>query len=270
MKIPTFEELLDAGVHFGHLKKKWNPAMKPYIFMEKDGIHIIDLHKTIAKLEEACKVVKELAKNNKQILFVATKKQARNIVKEALKPLNLPYIIERWPPGLITNFPTIRKAVRKMDLIDKMITNGTFDKLSKRERLQLERQRAKLEKNLGSIANMTRLPHALFIIDTAKEYIAVKEARSHNIITIGTVDTNCDPTLIDFPIPANDDASSSIAIIIQTIVDAYKEGLEERNQELKKSIPIQQEQYQTTTKQTRNLRPRRRRLTSDSNNIKTK
>ncbi|MCX7954311.1 MAG: 30S ribosomal protein S2 [Bacteroidales bacterium] len=241
MNVPTFEQMLEAGVHFGHLRRKWNPAMAPYIFMEKNGIHIIDLYKTRAKLEEACNAVKQIAKSGKKILFVATKKQAKEIIEEKIKPLKMPYVIERWPGGLLTNFPTIRKAVKKMEQIDKMLLDGTVDKLSKRERLQIERQRAKLEKNLGSIADLTRLPAALFIVDIGKENIAVKEARRLGIPIIAIVDTNCNPNLVDFPIPANDDASNSIALIINTIAEAVKEGLEEREGEKKAETQVQQE-----------------------------
>lgn len=233
MNIPTFEQMLEAGVHFGHLRRKWNPAMAPYIFMEKNGIHIIDLYKTRAKLEEACNAAKQIAKSGKKILFVATKKQAKEIVQEKVKGIKMPYVIERWPGGLLTNFPTIRKAVKKMEQIDKMFLDGTVDKLSKRERLQIERQRAKLEKNLGSIADLTRLPAALFIVDIGKESIAVKEARRLGIPIIAIVDTNCNPNLVDFPIPANDDASNSIALIVGTITEAIKEGLEEKANEKK-------------------------------------
>jgi len=227
----TFEQLLEAGVHFGHLKRKWNPAMSPYIFMEKNGIHIIDLHKTIAKLDEACNAVKQIAKSGRKILFVATKKQAKEIVAEKVKNVSMPYVTERWPGGMLTNFPTIRKAVKKMTSIDQMLNDGTFDNLSKRERLQINRKRQKLEKNLGSIADLTRLPAALFIVDISKEHIAVREARRLGIPIIAMVDTNSDPNLVDFPIPANDDASNSIAIIVDTIISYIKEGLEERKAE---------------------------------------
>jgi small subunit ribosomal protein S2 len=229
-----FKELLDAGVHFGHLKRKWNPSMAPYIFMERSGIHIIDLQKTAAKLEEACAAVKQIAKSGRKILFVATKKQAKDIVSERVKQINMPYVTERWPGGMLTNFPTIRKAVKKMSSIDKMATDGTFDNMSKREKLQVMRQRAKLEKNLGSISDLTRLPAAMFIVDISKEYIAVREANRLNIPVFAMVDTNSDPNLVDFPIPANDDASKSIALIINTICDAIQEGLEERKMEKEK------------------------------------
>lgn len=224
----TFEELLDAGVHFGHLKRKWNPHMAPYIFMEKNGIHIIDLQKTIVKIDEASAALKQIAKSGRKILFVATKKQAKEIVSEKVKSVNMPYVTERWPGGMLTNFPTIRKAVKKMSTIDKMATDGTFENMSKRERLQVNRQRAKLEKNLGSIVDLTRLPAAMFIIDISKERIAVREAKRLNIPVFAMVDTNSNPNEVDFPIPANDDASKSISLIIETVCKAISEGLEER------------------------------------------
>jgi len=230
MKV-TFEQLLEAGVHFGHLRKKWNPAMAPYIFMEKNGIHLIDLHKTLILLEEAAAAMKQIAKSGRKILFVATKKQAKEIMAEKAKQINMPYVTERWPGGMLTNFPTIRKAVKKMAAIDKMMTDGTFDTLSKRERLQITRQRAKLEKNLGSIADLTRLPAALFVVDILKENIAVREARRLGIPVFAMVDTNSDPNLIDFPIPANDDATKSIALILDVVCNAVQEGLEERKAE---------------------------------------
>jgi small subunit ribosomal protein S2 len=230
----SFKELLDAGVHFGHLKRKWNPAMAPYIFMEKNGIHIIDLNKTEAKLKEAAAAMKQIAKSGRKILFVATKKQAKDIVAEKVKSINMPYVTERWPGGMLTNFPTIRKAVKKMSAIDKMATDGTFDTLSKRERLQITRQRAKLEKNLGSISDLTRLPAAMFVVDIHKEYIAVREANRLNIPVFAMVDTNSDPRKIDFPIPANDDASKSISLVINYVADAMAEGLIERRMEKEK------------------------------------
>jgi small subunit ribosomal protein S2 len=204
----TVEQLLDAGVHFGHLRRKWNPAMAPYIFMERNGIHIIDLHKTQVKLEEASNALKQIARSGRKILFVATKKQAKDIVAETIRTINMPFVTERWPGGMLTNFPTIRKAVKKMSSIDKMATDGTFDNLSKREKLQVNRQRAKLEKNLGSIADLTRLPAALFVVDISKEHIAVREAKRLNIPVFAMVDTNSDPNQVDFPIPSNDDASN--------------------------------------------------------------
>ncbi len=223
----TFEQLLDAGVHFGHLKRKWNPKMAPYIFMERNGIHIIDLHKTIAKIDQAANALKQMAKSGRKILFVATKKQAKDIVAEKVQKTGMPYITERWSGGMLTNFPTVRKAVKKMNAIDKMASDGTFDKISKRERLQITRQRAKLEKHLGSIADLTRLPAALFVVDVHKEHIAVREAKRLHIPIFGIVDTNSDPD-IDFVIPANDDAAKSISLIVDKMVDAVNEGLEER------------------------------------------
>jgi len=227
----NFKELLDAGVHFGHLKRKWNPAMAPYIFMERNGIHIIDLEKTILKLDEAASAMKQIARSGKKVLFVATKKQAKEIVAEKVKQVNMPYVTERWPGGMLTNFPTIRKAVKKMGSIDKMAIDGTFTNLSKRERLQVTRQRAKLEKNLGSIVDLTRLPSALFIVDICKEHIAVREAKRLGIPVFAMVDTNSDPSDIDFPIPANDDASKSISLIIEILCQAIEEGLNERKLE---------------------------------------
>jgi len=227
----NFEELLEAGVHFGHLKRKWNPAMAPYIFMERNGIHIIDLEKTAVKIEEAASAMKHIARSGKKILFVATKKQAKEIVAERVKQVNMPYVTERWPGGMLTNFPTIRKAVKKMSSIDKMAVDGTFSNLSKREKLQVTRQRAKLEKNLGSIADLTRLPSALFVVDVCKEHIAVREAKRLGIPVFAMVDTNSDPSDIDFPIPANDDASKSIYLIIDILCKAIDEGLNERKLE---------------------------------------
>jgi small subunit ribosomal protein S2 len=227
----NFKELLDAGVHFGHLKRKWNPAMAPYIFMERNGIHIIDLEKTAVKIDEAASAMKHIAKSGKKVLFVATKKQAKEIVAEKVKAVNMPYVTERWPGGMLTNFPTIRKAVKKMSSIDKMATDGTFMNLSKRERLQVTRQRAKLEKTLGSIIDLTRLPSALFIVDVSKEHIAVREAKRLGIPVFAMVDTNSDPSDIEFPIPANDDASKSISLIIGLICQAIEEGLNERKVE---------------------------------------
>ena len=226
-----FKQLLDAGVHFGHLKRKWNPAMAPYIFMERNGIHIIDLEKTIVKLDEAASAMKHIARSGKKVLFVATKKQAKEIVAEKVKKVNMPYVTERWPGGMLTNFPTIRKAVKKMGSIDKMATDGTFSNLSKREKLQVTRQRAKLEKTLGSIVDLTRLPSALFIVDVCKEHIAVREAKRLGIPVFAMVDTNSDPTEIDFPIPANDDASKSISLITDILCEAIEEGLNERKLE---------------------------------------
>src|SRR5512145_236035 len=230
----SVQQLLDAGVHFGHLRRKWNPAMAPYIFMEKEGIHIIDLQKTQVKLEEAASALKNIAKSGRKILFVATKKQAKDIVSDLVKNIGMPYVTVRWPGGMLTNFPTIRKAVKKMGSIDKMATDGTFDNLSKREKLQISRQRAKLEKNLGSIADLTRLPAALFVVDILKENIAVREAKRLNIPVFGMVDTNSDPNTVDFPIPANDDASKSISLILEVICASIQEGLEERKMEREK------------------------------------
>lgn len=224
----NFQDLLDAGVHFGHMKRKWNPKMAPYIFMEKNGIHIIDLHKTVLKIDDAANVMKQLARSGRRILFVATKKQAKEIVAEKAQLVNMPYVTERWPGGMLTNFPTIRKSVKKMNTIDKMMSDGTFDTLAKRERLQVTRQRAKLEKNLGSISDLNRLPAALFVVDVQKEINAVKEANRLNIPVIAMVDTCCDPTMIDYVIPANDDAAKSIDIVVDTVCQAVKEGLEER------------------------------------------
>ncbi len=235
-----FKDLLEAGVHFGHLKRKWNPKMAPYIFMEKNGIHIIDLEKTLVKLDEAANALKQIAKSGRKILFVATKKQAKEIVAERIKQTGMPYVTERWPGGMLTNFPTIRQAVKKMAAIDKMATDGTFENMSKRERLQVMRQRAKLEKNLGSIADMTRLPAALFVVDVMKEYIAVREANRLSIPVFAMVDTNSDPSSIDFPIPANDDASKSIALIVDYLAGAIEEGLEERKMEKEKGAAEKQ------------------------------
>jgi small subunit ribosomal protein S2 len=232
----NFKELLDAGVHFGHLKRKWNPAMAPYIFMERNGIHIIDLEKTVTKIDEAAAAMKQIARSGKKILFVATKKQAKEIVSEKVKEINMPFVTERWPGGMLTNFPTIRKAVKKMTTIDKMSADGTFMNLSKRERLQITRQRAKLEKTLGSIIDLTRLPSALFIVDVCKENIAVKEATRLGIPVFAMVDTNSDPSEIEFPIPANDDASKSISLIVGLVCKAVEEGLDERKLEKDKEI----------------------------------
>ena len=231
MSRTTFDQLFEAGCHFGHLKRKWNPAMAPYIFMERNGIHIIDLHKTVAKIDEAAEAMKGIAKSGKKILFVATKKQAKDIVAEKAASVNMPYVIERWPGGMLTNFPTIRKAVKKMSTIDKLMNDGTFSNLSKRELLQITRQRAKLEKNLGSIADLTRLPAAIFVVDVMKEHIAVKEANRLGIPVFGIVDTNSDPRNIDYVIPANDDAKDSIEIILNACCTAIAEGLEERKVE---------------------------------------
>jgi len=231
MATPTFEQLLQAGCHFGHLKRKWNPAMAPYIFMERNGIHIIDLYKTVAKVEEAANALRQMAKSGKKVLFVGTKKQAHEAIAEKAGALGMPFVIERWPGGMLTNFPTIRKAVKKRNTIDKMAKDGTFDNLSKREKLQITRQRAKLEKNLGSIADLSRLPSALFVVDVMKEHIAVAEANRLGIPVFGMVDTNSNPEGIDFVIPANDDASKSIEVILDAVCAAMAEGLEERKVE---------------------------------------
>ena len=227
----NFDQLLEAGCHFGHLKRKWNPAMAPYIFMERNGIHIIDLHKTVVKIDEAAEALKQIAKSGKKVLFVATKKQAKDIIAEKATSVNMPYVIERWPGGMLTNFPTIRKAVKKMANIDKLMSDGTYGNLSKREVLQISRQRAKLEKNLGSIADLTRLPSALFVVDVLKEHIAVSEANRLGIPVFAIVDTNSDPKNIDFMIPANDDAKDSIEVILNACCGAIAEGLEERKAE---------------------------------------
>ena len=227
----NFDQLLQAGCHFGHLKRKWNPAMAPYIYTERNGIHIIDLHKTAAKIDEAADALKQIAKSGKKILFVATKKQTKDVIAEKATSINMPYVIERWPGGMLTNFPTIRKAVKKMANIDKLMQDGTFSNLSKRELLQITRQRAKLEKNLGSIADLTRLPSALFVVDVLKEQIAVREANRLGIPVFGIVDTNSDPNNIDFVIPANDDAKDSVEVILNACCAAITEGIEERKAE---------------------------------------
>lgn len=237
----NYNELLDAGVHFGHLKRKWNPNMAPYIFMERNGIHIIDLNKTIAKIDEAASAMKQIAKSGKKILFVATKKQAKDTVAQLVEQINMPYVTERWPGGMLTNFATIRKAVKKMSTIDRMETDGTFSNMSKRERLQILRERAKLEKQLGSIADLNRLPAAIFIVDICKEHIAVAEAKKLNIPTFAIVDTNANPHDVDFPIPANDDASKSIQIIVRLIIEAIQEGLAERKLEKDKALDEDEE-----------------------------
>ena len=227
----NFDQLLEAGVHFGHLKRKWNPAMAPYIFMERNGIHIIDLYKTVAKVDEAAEVLKNLAKQGKKVLFVATKKQAKQVVADMATSVGMHYVIERWPGGMLTNFPTIRKAIKKMTTIDKMAEEGTFDNLSKREKLQITRQRAKLEKTLGSIVDLTRLPSALFVVDVMKEHIAVSEANRLGIPVFAMVDTNSDPNNVDYVIPANDDATKSVEVILGAICEAMNEGLQERKAE---------------------------------------
>ena len=231
MSRTNFDELLEAGCHFGHLKRKWNPAMAPYIFMERNGIHIIDLHKTVVKIDEAAAALKQVAKSGKKILFVATKKQAKQVVADKASEIAMPYVTERWAGGMLTNFPTIRKAVKKMASIDKLTNDGTYDNLSKREKLQISRQRAKLEKNLGSIADMSRTPAALFVVDVTKESIAVKEAKRLGIPVYGIVDTNSNPNDVDFVIPANDDATKSVEVILTALCGAIKEGLDERKVE---------------------------------------
>ena len=227
----NFDQLLQAGCHFGHLKRKWNPAMAPYIYTERNGIHIIDLHKTVMKIDEAAEALKNIARQGKKILFVGTKKQTKELIAEKATSINMPYVIERWPGGMLTNFPTIRKAVKKMTSIDKLMEDGTYSNLSKREILQISRQRAKLEKNLGSIADLTRLPSALFVVDVMKEHIAVKEANRLGIPVFAIVDTNSDPNNVEFMIPANDDAKDSIEVILSACCTAIAEGLEERKAE---------------------------------------
>jgi len=227
----NFDQLLEAGAHFGHLKRKWNPAMAPYIYMERNGIHIIDLNKTVVKVDEAAEALKNLARSGRKVLFVGTKKQAQEVIAAHAQEVGMPYITERWAGGMLTNFPTIRKAVKKMSQIDKMTTDGTLDNVSKREKLQIARQREKLEKNLGSIADMTRLPSAVFVVDVIKEKIAVAEANRLGIPVFGIVDTNSNPNNIDFVIPANDDATKAIDVILTAVCDAIKEGLEERKVE---------------------------------------
>ena len=231
MSRTNFDTLLQAGCHFGHMKRKWNPAMSQYIYTERNGIHIIDLHKTVAKIDEAAEALKQIAKSGKKVLFVATKKQTKEIIAEKASSVNMPYVIERWPGGMLTNFPTIRKAVKKMANIDKLMQDGTYSNLSKRELLQITRQRAKLEKNLGSIADLTRLPSALFVVDVLKEQIAVREANRLGIPVFGIVDTNSNPNNIDFVIPANDDAKDSVEVILNACCQAINEGLEERKVE---------------------------------------
>ena len=256
MSRTNFQELLDAGVHFGHLARKWNPKMAPYIFDQKNGIHIIDLHKTVVKIDEAAEVMKELARSGRKILFVATKKQAKEVVSEKALSVNMPSVTERWPGGMLTNFPTIRKAVKKMNTIDKMKEDGTYEKLAKRERLQIDRQRAKLEKNLGSIKDMSRLPSALFVVDVQKEANAVKEANRLSIPVIAMVDTCCDPTPIDYVIPANDDATKSVELILGVLCQAIEEGLSERKLEKEKADTAETEQSEAAAP-AKKLRSRR-------------
>ena len=249
----NFQELLEAGAHFGHLARKWNPKMAPYIFIERNGIHIIDLHKSVVKIDEAAEVMKELARSGRKILFVATKKQAKDVIAEKAASVNMPYVTERWPGGMLTNFPTIRKAIKKMNTIDKMKEDGTYDKLAKRDRLQVDRQRAKLEKNLGSIKDMSRLPSALFVVDIQKEANAVKEANRLNIPVIAMVDTCCDPNPIDYVILANDDATKSIEYITNALCEAIQEGLNERKLEKEKEAPAEAAEKPAAKK----LRPRK-------------
>ncbi len=256
MSRTNFEQLLEAGCHFGHLKRKWNPAMAPYIFMERNGIHIIDLNKTVDSIDVAADALKQIAKSGKRILFVATKKQAKDVVAEKAQAVGMPYVIERWPGGMLTNFPTIRKAVKKMANIDKLLADGTYDKLSKRENLQIRRKREKLEKNLGSIADLTRLPSALFVVDVMKEHIAVHEANRLGIPVFAIVDTNSNPDNIDFVIPANDDASKSIEVIVGACCDAIAEGLEERKVE---KIDMEAAGEQAEAAEAKEEKPRRAR-----------
>ena len=261
-----FNQLLEAGAHFGHLKRKWNPNMAPYIFMEKNGIHIIDLHKTVAKIDEAAAAIRQIAKSGKKILFVATKKQAKEIISEQVSAIHMPYVTERWPGGMLTNFNTIRKAVKKMSSLDEMMNGPQWANISKREKLQIQREKAKLEKNLGSIADLNSLPSALFVVDVLKEHIAVAEARKLNIPIFAIVDTNSNPNLIDFPIPANDDASKSIALIVKTMCEAIQEGLNERalskeKNELEEEEPAEEESQEETKDEDKERgRGRRRRI----------
>ena len=258
MSRTNFDMLLQAGCHFGHLRRKWNPAMAPYIYTERNGIHIIDLHKTVEKIDEAADALKQIAKSGKKILFVATKKQKKDVIAEKATSVNMPYVIERWPGGMLTNFPTIRKAVKKMANIDKLMNDGTFSNLSKRELLQITRQRAKLEKNLGSIADLTRLPSALFVVDVMKEAIAVKEANRLGIPVFGIVDTNSDPKNIDFVIPANDDAKDSVETILAACCAAIAEGMEERKVEkADESAAAAQAQAEADEKPKRTRKPRK-------------
>ena len=256
MSRTNFDQLLQAGCHFGHLRRKWNPAMAPYIFMERNGIHIIDLHKTVAKIDEAAEVLKNFARQGQNILFVSTKKQAKDIIAEKAQSVGMPYVTERWPGGMLTNFPTIRKAVKKMTTIDKLMNDGTYANLSKRELLQITRQRAKLEKNLGSIADLRRLPGALFVVDVMKEHIAVKEANRLGIPVFAIVDTNSDPLNVDYVIPANDDAKDSIDVILTACCEAIKEGLEERKVERADEKAAQEQSEEAAE-----ARPRRQRRT---------
>ena len=269
MSRTNFETLLEAGCHFGHLKRKWNPAMAPYIFMERNGIHIIDLHKTVVKIDDAAEALKQVAKSGKKILFVATKKQAKQTVADKATSVNMPYVIERWPGGMLTNFPTIRKAVKKMANIDKLTSDGTFSNLSKRKILQISRQRAKLEKNLGSIADLNRLPAALFVVDVMKEQIAVREANRLGIPVFGIVDTNSNPDNIDFVIPANDDASKSIEVILEACCAAIAEGLEERKVEKADSEAAAQQDDQPVKKSRRSGKAREEEVAEAAEEVET-
>ena len=269
MSRTNFETLLEAGCHFGHLKRKWNPAMAPYIFMERNGIHIIDLHKTVVKIDDAAEALKQVAKSGKKILFVATKKQAKQTVSDKATSVNMPYVIERWPGGMLTNFPTIRKAVKKMANIDKLTSDGTFSNLSKREILQISRQRAKLEKNLGSIADLNRLPAALFVVDVMKEQIAVREANRLGIPVFGIVDTNSNPDNIDFVIPANDDASKSVEVILEACCAAIAEGLEERKVEKADSEAAAQQDDQPVKKSRRSGKAREEEVAEAAEEVET-
>ena len=269
MSRTNFETLLEAGCHFGHLKRKWNPAMAPYIFMERNGIHIIDLHKTVVKIDDAAEALKQVAKSGKKILFVATKKQAKQTVADKATSVNMPYVIERWPGGMLTNFPTIRKAVKKMANIDKLTSDGTFSNLSKREILQISRQRAKLEKNLGSIADLNRLPAALFVVDVMKEQIAVREANRLGIPVFGIVDTNSNPDNIDFVIPATDDASKSVEVILEACCAAIAEGLEERKVEKADSEAAAQQDDQPVKKSRRSGKAREEEVAEAAEEVET-
>ena len=269
MSRTNFETLLEAGCHFGHLKRKWNPAMAPYIFMERNGIHIIDLHKTVVKIDDAAEALKQVAKSGKKILFVATKKQAKQTVADKATSVNMPYVIERWPGGMLTNFPTMRKAVKKMANIDKLTSDGTFSNLSKREILQISRQRAKLEKNLGSIADLNRLPAALFVVDVMKEQIAVREANRLGIPVFGIVDTNSNPDNIDFVIPANDDASKSVEVILEACCAAIAEGLEERKVEKADSEAAAQQDDQPVKKSRRSGKAREEEVAEAAEEVET-
>ena len=267
MSRTNFDQLLQAGCHFGHLKRKWNPAMAPYIFMERNGIHIIDLNKTVAKIDDAAEAMKAIAKSGRKILFVATKKQAKEVVANKAASVNMPYVIERWPGGMLTNFPTIRKAVKKMTNIDKMMNDGTFSNLSKREILQINRQRNKLEKNLGSISDLTRLPAALFVVDVMKEHIAVKEANRLGIPVFGIVDTNSDPKNIDYIIPANDDAKDSVETILDAVCGAVAEGLNEHKAE-KADEKASAEQAEEAAEGKRHTRRTRKEVAADAPEVK--